>query len=481
MQVCGPHVISDKEGVIVKGDKRTQGDKTNSMEESPDNLNERLEASGDKDLPESMVRRKALIGGATAVAGAAVMLGSSRRVFAAGSDSAEEIRIGYISPRSGTLGAFNKSDSYMLPLVRKALAKGITIGGKTYQVKILDRDGQSSPARASQLARELIHKDNIHLMLTTSTPETVNPVSDACEAEGVPSIGTDCPLESFYFGRGGKDGHFKWAFDFSFGVKQFVDVFLAQWPLVETNKKVAVMYPNDADGNGFRGHLAPVLQKNGYTVIDPGAYADGTTDFSSQIDLFRREKCQIFNEVGLPNDIQAFWRQAAQLHFLQELKIAQFTKSGSFAAQIAALGPLGYNVSAATFWAPGFPYKSPLTGGTSQELADGYEKAANEIWAEQQGATLALFEVGIQAIKAAKSPTDRAAIRDAIPAIDMITTLGRVNFKTGPYPNTATTPMIGAQWVKTAPGSKFPLDWVVVSNSEDPNVPIQRKPAPYSV
>lgn len=432
------------------------------------------------DLPVSMARRKVLIGGSAAVAGAALTL-AGPGALAAGSDAAKEIRIGWISPRSGPLGAFNESDSYMLPLVRKALAKGIDIGGQTWRVTILDRDSQSNPSRASQLAQELITQHRIHLMLTTSTPETVNPVSDACEAAGVPSIGTDCPLEAFFFGRGGEKGRFHWAFDMSFGVKQFVDGYLAQWPLVQTNKKVAVMYPNDADGNGFREHLAPILEKNGYKVIDPGAYADGTTDFSSQIALFNRENCEIFNEVGIPTDLQAFWRQAAQLNFLQKLKIAQMSKSGSFFAQIAALGDLGYGISALTFWAPGFPYKSPLTGGTSKELADGYTKATNRIWAEQQGATLAVFEVGIAALKAAKDPTSHSAIRDVIPTIDMITTLGRVNFKAGPYPNTATTPMIGAQWVKTPPGSKFPLDWVIVDNAQDPNVPVQRKPVPYHV
>lgn len=431
------------------------------------------------DAPASMSRRKVLIG-TTAVGGAALMLGSPR-IFAAGAE--KEIRLGYISPRSGPLGAFNESDPYMLEVIRKAFAKGLNINGQNYRVTILDRDSQSSPPRASQLARELISNDNIHLMLTTSTPETVNPVSDACEAAGVPSIGTDCPLESFFFGRGGKVGQpspFKWSFDFSFGVTQFVDGYLAQWRLLETNKKVAVMYPNDADGEGFRTHLAPVLEKNGYKVIDPGAYADGTTDYSSQIALFNRENCQIYNGVGIPTDIQAFWRQAAQLHFLEKLRIAQMSKAGSFFAQINALGALGYNISALTFWSPGFPYRSPLTGGTSKELGDGYEKATNRIWAEQQGATLALFEVAAQVLKTAKDPLSRSAIRDAIPALDMITTLGRVNFKAGPYPNTATTPMIGAQWVKTPPGSKFPLDWVIVDNSEDPNVPVQRKPVPYN-
>lgn len=441
-------------------------------------MKKKAEVASD-DAPASPSRRKVLIGGVVA-AGAALMLGNSRRLFAA--PSGKEIRIGFISPRSGALGSFDVSDSYMLPLIRKALAKGLSIGGEPYRVTILDRDSQSNPSRASQLANELINREHVHLMLTTSTPETVNPVSDACEAAGVPSIGTDCPLESFYFGRGAKPGQpspFKWSYDFSFGIAQFVEAFLAQWPLLKTNKKVAVMYPNDADGSAFRAHLAPALKKNGYTVIDPGPYQDGTTDFSSQIALFNRENCQIFNEVGLPPDIQAFWRQAAQLHFLDKLVIAQFTKSGIFPSEIEALGALGPNVSSTMYWGPVYPYRSPLTGGTSQEQADGYEKATGRMWAQQQGATLALFEVGVAALKGAKDPTSHAAIRDVIPTLDMITTLGRTNFKKGPYPNTAATPLIGAQWVKAPPGSKFPLAWVTVDSAEDRNVPVQRKPVPY--
>ncbi|HEX6019948.1 MAG TPA: ABC transporter substrate-binding protein [Burkholderiaceae bacterium] len=222
-------------------------------------------------------------------------------------------------------------------------------------------------------------------------------------------------------------------------------------------------------------------RRTGTRVIDPGAYADGTTDYSSQIALFNRENCQIYNGVGIPQDIQTFWRQAAQLHFLQKLRIAQMSKAGSFFGQIATLGELGPNISALTFWAPVFPYRSPLTGGTSQELADGYEEATNRIWAEEQGAMLALFEVAAHALETAKDPLSRSAIREVIPTLDMITTLGRVNFKEGPYPNTATRPMIGAQWVKTPPGSKFPLDWVTVNNAQDPNVPVQRKPVPYKI
>ena len=51
----------------------------------------------------------------------------------------------------------------------------------------------------------------------------------------------------------------------------------------QTNKKVAFLMPNDADGNALRTIFKPILEKAGFTVIDPGGYEDGTTDYSAQI------------------------------------------------------------------------------------------------------------------------------------------------------------------------------------------------------
>jgi branched-chain amino acid transport system substrate-binding protein len=70
-------------------------------------------------------------------------------------------------------------------------------GGKTYKIDLLDRDSQSDPARAAQLAKSLITDDKIDFMLVTSTPEVVNPVADACEAAGVPCLSTVMPWEAW--------------------------------------------------------------------------------------------------------------------------------------------------------------------------------------------------------------------------------------------------------------------------------------------
>ena len=91
---------------------------------------------------------------------------------------------------------------------------------------MIDKDGQSTPSRGAQVASDLIHGKNVDLMLTTSTPETVNPVSDASEAAGVPCISTVVPWEAWYFGRGAKPGQpspFRFTYHFCFGVQTFAD------------------------------------------------------------------------------------------------------------------------------------------------------------------------------------------------------------------------------------------------------------------
>ena len=302
-----------------------------------------------------------------------------------GGSSAGTLNIGFVSPRTGPAAGFGEPDGYVLSLARKAFADGITAGGKKYDVKIIDKDGQSNPQRSAQVANDLINC-NIDLMLTTSTPEIVNPVSDACEAAGVPCVSTVVPWEAWYFGRGGKPTDkkaFKFVYHFCFGVQQFANAYTTMWPEVPTNKKVGVMWPNDADGNAIRESLGPLLKKAGYTIIDPGAYTDGTNDYSSQIERFKSQNCEIFNTFPIPPDFATFWQQAAQQGY--KPKIAQIAKTGLFPSQIEALGKIGVGLASGAYWTPTYPYTSSLTKITSKQLGDGYESTIGKQWNQQLG------------------------------------------------------------------------------------------------
>src|SRR5215831_12747102 len=409
------------------------------------------------------ISRRELIKRAGVGAGSAVVAGSLAEPIWArprSRDAGNTIKIGFVSPITGATSGFGEPDGYVLGLARKAFASGLTIGGKHYSVQILNRDSQSAPSHAAQVAGSLINGDKVDLMLATSTPETVNPVADASEAAGVPYITTVVPWEAWYFGRGAKDptkSPFRYGYHFCFGVANFFNAYTHLWPQVPTNKKVGVMWPNDADGNAIRALLGPLLEKAGYTIVDPGPYQDGTTDYSAQISKFKSENCQIFNTFPIPPDFATFWKQAANQSF--KPKIAQIAKTGLFPSQVEALGELGQKLASGAYWSPTWPYASSLTKVSSKDLGDGYQTASGKQWNQQLGPSLGLFDAAAAALQGAADPKDKAGLAKAIASLEVDTPVGHLHWGKGPNANVVATSFVGGQWVQAPAVSKYKLDF----------------------
>jgi len=407
-------------------------------------------------------------------------------------EAAATIKIGYVSPLTGPAAGFGEPDPYVISLARAAFAKGLKIGGKTYAVQIIEKDSQSVPSTAAQVTQQLISGSGVDLLLATSTPEVVVPVSTAAEAAGVPCVSTVVPWEAWWLGVGGKLGPtgnptsppFQWIYHFSFGVPDFAAAYLSMWNELPNNKKVGVMWPNDDDGNAIRAALGPVLKGAGYTIVDPGAYQDGTQDYTPQITEFKQQDCQIFNTFPIPPDFTTFWRQAAQQGYTKQVKIAQIAKTGLFASQVDAVGSLGYNLASGEYWGPTWPYKSSLTGISSAALGSGYTRKSGRYPNQQLGASLALFDVAAAALKASGNPKDKAAVASAMKKLAVQTPLGTLHWGAGgaknPVGNVLSTPIIGIQWRKAAKGSKFNLTSVVCDHADDPQVPVASKLISYS-
>ena len=432
-----------------------------------------LKPTGSRPATTSTTRRT-LLGQTAAAAGLAAfpMIGRTQ---------GQTLRIGVVSPRSGPLALFGEGDGWVLDQVRKHTAAGVDAGGKRWKIEFIAKDTQSNPVRAAAVAKELINADKVDFVLSTSTPETVNPVADACEAAGVPALSTTSPWEAFYFGRGAKPGEpspFKWTYHFCFGVGNFARLYTDQWSKVATNKKVGMLLPADADGNAIRALLIPALQKNGFTVFDAGPYQNGMADFSAQIATFRKEGIEIFNTFPFPPDFAVFWRQAAQRGLAQQVKIVQMAKAGLFAAELEALGQLGHGLHAGAYWHRSFPFTSPATGMNCAQLADGYEKASGKAWNQQIGATASLFDAALATVRAASNPGDRAALAASMAKLKAPTAVGEVDFTSGPVPNCAATGLVGVQWLRGGNG-KFSLN--IVSNADHPKVPLTGQMAPYKL
>lgn len=120
------------------------------------------------------------------------------------------IKIGFVSPETGALALFGEADSFVVGEMRKSIAGGIDLGGVNHPVELVVRDSQSNPSRAAEVAAELIAREQVALMLSSSSMDTIGPVADQCELNGVPCISTDVPWQSYYFGRGAPPEGFEW-------------------------------------------------------------------------------------------------------------------------------------------------------------------------------------------------------------------------------------------------------------------------------
>ncbi|MER5699027.1 ABC transporter substrate-binding protein [Streptomyces mirabilis] len=419
--------------------------------------------------------------GATALGSVPLLSACGAALKGSGNSSEKTIKIGYVSPRTGAYAAFAESDAYILEQARTHFVNGITYGGKTYRVEILDRDTGSDPQQAATVADQLIGQEQVDLMLVTSTPETIHPVANKCESEGVPCISTIEPWQSYFFGRGGSSKKtFRYTYHFFDGLEALAAGESSMWRLFDTNKRVGVLWPNDADGGAFRdpntGYRAQESTK-GYTFVDPGAYENGTKDFSSVIAQFKKERVEVLAGVPTPPDFATFWTQAAQQGF--KPKVATIAKGILFESSVAALpNGLGDGLCTVSWWVPQFPFKSTLTGQTATQLAADYGKSPlskGRSWNQGLGANHALFEVASHVLRHA-DPKNPEAIAAQIGKTTLDTVLGHFSWTGGgagnPVKNVATIPMVGTQWIK---GRGNSYDLRVVSNALMPEVKLDGK------
>ena len=398
---------------------------------------------------------------------------------------AKPIKLGYVSPQTGPLAAFAEADNFVLGQFREAMKGGIKIGNATRPIEVSVKDSQSNPNRAAEVAKELIVRDKVDLMLVASTPETTNPVCTQCEIEEVACVSTKAPWQPWFIGQQANPGGgppawkpFNYVYHYFWGLEDVIAVFTNMWSQVETNKSVGALFPNDGDGNAWGDKqvgFPPVLDKQGYKLVDPGRYQNLTDNFSAQITAFKNAQCQIVTGVVLPPDFTTFWKQALQQGF--KPKAASVGKAILFPVAVEALGKDGHNLSSEVWWSPSHPYKSSLTGQSAKQLADAYEAATKKQWTQPIGFIHSLFEVATDVLKRSKEVGNAKATVEAIAATNLDTVVGKVAWNGKGVPpfaakNVTKTPLVGGQW-RIKDGNKY--DIVITDNRTAPEIPVGGK------
>lgn len=387
---------------------------------------------------------------------------------------AKTLKIGYVSPQTGPLSAFSAADKFMID---KFLAAAPGLG---LDVEVIVKDSQSNPNRAAEVTKELISRDEVNLILVSSTPETTNPVCSIAEAEEIPVISTVAPWQPWFIGQQGNPGdpaswqEFDYVYHFFWGLEDIVSVFMNMWNAIDSNKSVGALWPNDGDGNAWASEagMPPALAAGGYTLIDTGRYQNLTDDFSAQINAFKQAQVEILVGIPIPPDFTTFWTQAKQQGF--NPKMVSVAKALLFPESVTALGELGHNLTSEVWWSPSHPFKSSLTGQSAAELSAEFEAAAQRQWTMPTGFVHALFEIAVDAINRTDDPTDGAALAEAIGATNLDTVVGKVQWGRDNVPefarkNVSKTQLVGGQWRRKQDGS---FEMVIVENADAPEIPL---------
>ena len=69
-------------------------------------------------------------------------------------------------------------------------------------------------------------------MMVASTPDTVTPVVEQCEASGCPVVSTDCPWQTYM----GQNTEYKWSYHSFFGAEDFFAINESCYSKIPSNK-----------------------------------------------------------------------------------------------------------------------------------------------------------------------------------------------------------------------------------------------------
>jgi branched-chain amino acid transport system substrate-binding protein len=398
-----------------------------------------------------------------------------------GVETGDEIKMGFVAPITGPIALFGVPDQYCADRWREATKDGIVCGdGKNHPVTIELADSQSDSNRAAQVAGDLINNTKVDIMMVASTPDTVTPVVEQCEANGCPVVSTDCPWQTYM----GQNKEYKWSYHVFFGAEDFFAINESCYSKVPSNRVIGALYDNTADGNFFSANAPAYMEAKGYKVVMPSNYQAFSEDFTQQITAFKGAGVELIMGNMLPPDFTNFWKQAMQQGL--QPKACLVGKAILFPGSVEALGDVANGLMTELWWHRTFPWKSSLSGETCAELADAFEAKTGQ----QQTAPLLHYVCGEMAIWALQNSTDpknKDAVLASVEKMKLDTIIGPLDFTASVIAPTGSGPadwpagpgrktknvydhgLGGSQWLMQ--GGKWKFD----------QVPVDKAAAPYMV
>jgi len=377
--------------------------------------------------------------------GAIVVMGVAAMALLAGAPAqakveGDTITLGSAISLSGKYSSngVDSQNGYELAAKKINEMGGVKVGGKSYKLKVVYYDDESTPARTAQLLERLIKQDGVEYILGPYSSATTIAAAPVTEKYKIPMIEAE----------GASRALFSKGYKYLFAVLSTSEQYLASAvsmaaEIAEKNGKkpsdvrVALVFENDAFSLDVRAGVLDDMKKFGMqTVIDDKMPAD-LSDISATLTKVKAVKPDLLVISGHNKGAVTAARQIKEMQIEVPMIAMTHCEGAKIVKQFGASAD-GYLCP--TQWAETLSYSDKYFGSAAdydklfKATFEGYKNVPYQ--SAQASAAVLVWK---EAFESANS-FDSEKVRDAIAATDTMTFYGAIKF--APEGNNIAKPMV---------------------------------------
>lgn len=339
---------------------------------------------------------------------------------------ADEIVLGAAVSFTGkySTNGMHTKNGYDLAVKRVNEMGGVKVGNKTYQLKIIYYDDESTPARGAQLAERLINQDGVKFVLGPYSSGLTKAMAPVTEKYKIPMVE----------GNGASRSLFTQGYKYLFAVLSTSEQYLASAVALAAEQaegqgrkpqdlKLAGVFENDPFSQDVRAGVMDDASKYGMKVVIDDKLPPELNDMSTSLTKARALKPDILVVSGHAKGAALAIRQVAEMKV--DVPMLALTHCDS-AQVIDKFGKGAEYALCASQWDRNLTY-SDKWFGSANDFAVLFEKEYNYAPPYQAAESAASVLTFVDAFKRA-GDLDPEKVRDALAATDMETFYGNIKF-----------------------------------------------------
>ena len=315
-------------------------------------------------------------------------------------------------------------NGYDLAVKRINEGGGIKVGGKTYDLKIIYYDDESTPARGAQLAERLINQDKVKFVLGPYSSGLTKAIAPIIEQYKIPMVE----------GNGASRSLFQQGYEYLFAVLSTSEQYLASAIALAAEKaeaagrdptslKIAMAFENDPFSQDVRAGVVDDAHKYGMQIVIDDKLPPELNDMSATLTKVKALKPDILVVSGHAKGAVLAVKQVAE----QRVEVAMLAMTHCDSADIIGkFGAAAEYTLCASQWDRALSYEDGWFG-SAEDYAVTFEKEYGYAPPYQAAESTAAVLTFVDAFQRADS-TDPEKVRDALAATDMQTFYGNIDF-----------------------------------------------------